>query len=167
MQKVMSIFATLLISYSVSADVRAVISKDERGNIRNLNQLEAMSACATGFRLATVREAAQIIQNQGGKGILELNLNGNLSEFYSPGQMLNKISGINPGGQRDEFYYSNVGYQVPKNEFSNNWFWTSSIDSNDPVYKIYGYQISGATGKILSFNRKTRHGAALCVPVSQ
>ncbi len=166
MNKVTTIFGILLISLTSLASGSVEILKDESGKIRHMNQYEAMKSCPSGSRLATAREAAELIQKGGAKGILELNTVAPAG-YYQYSQLLTKISGVNSDGQKDEFFNNNAGYKRPNNEFGKNWFWTASIDSNDPVYQVYAYSVSGHSGAILSFNRETRYNAVLCVQTKE
>jgi len=134
-------FITIVIlSTSVVASASTIGNtiRDAKGNLAIMNYEEAAAFCdARQARLPTVREFASLSTEMGAKGIREtkyLNLSYNdsavqrevdansLDHFWS-------ITKPGPAGEPViDFYYSHEGYNFQNPEqWSNLWFWTSSV----------------------------------------
>ena len=155
---------------NVQANAAIEILRDDSGNIRRMNQYEASGVnpqtgkketpdvceAAGKGHLPTARELAKISQARGAKGILEPNQ-------VKPSKLstgFGRISAIDPNGQLDEFYFSDVGYQRPQQEYLTALFWSSSINSrsSDEVYAL-----NGAYGNVYVEFRVRYNLAVLCV----
>lgn len=66
-----------------------------------------------------------------------------------------RIVTMDPSGQKDQFYFSRVGYKWPDGDLGWNWFWSSSVV---PDMSDYAYFLSGPLGDITwEKNRDYRH----------
>jgi len=149
-------FFTLLLG-TASAHAGGVILHNADGNIRYMNQYEAMKACPVGTHLPTIRELAEESQSRGARGILEvIQVNPDIvpAGYY-------KISAINPNGQKDEFYFNYEGYKDPTGDLGNNWFWSSSVN---PYYSHVAFDLFGGYGYVYDNLRYYSDHAVLCIP---
>lgn len=128
------IVAGIVILGVTSAHAAEDFLRDANGNIRNMNQYEAMKACPTGTHLPTARELANYGHSLGTQKVAEPNevdaeKYQSSDEFRDPekGAVL-LLSGkplkygygwwddyylINPDRKKDEFYYDERGYKHP------------------------------------------------------
>ncbi len=123
------------------------VIRDARGNLLSMNQARAIKACADQkMHLPTIRELAQMSQAMGAKGILETS---EVKEGEVPAGFY-LVSAINPNGKKDEFYFNYSGYVRPAGDLGNNWFWSSSVDSDDSGV---GYVLNGYNGDVYGDSR--------------
>lgn len=140
MKKVIALLS--LVSISLSVSVASLAAEDVRiqtlqptpqfgdivrnidGSILYMNQADAINYCASqGQHLPSARELAQLAQSLGALGISETAKDG-----YS------QVSAKNADGKADTFYFSYVGYNRTAGDLGNNWFWSSSVNSDVSGY---------------------------------
>jgi hypothetical protein len=117
------VFAASTIAYADKLDANGIIRNDD-GSIHYMQQPTAMSACPQDTHLPTIRELANISQANGAKGILEI-------DQVDPNKVpagYGRVSGTNPDGRDDRFYFSAEGYKDPNydQDIPRYWFWSSS-----------------------------------------
>ena len=112
------------------------IARNTDGSIRYMNQADAINYCTSqGQHLPSARELAQLAQSLGAAGISETAKDG----YY-------QVSAKNADGKADTFYFSYAGYNRPAGDLGNNWFWSSSVNSDDSYNAFYLYGLNGVVG---------------------
>ena len=115
------------------------IVKNADGRVKTMNQAYAMQYCASqGAHLPSARELAQLSMSLGAKGIVD--------SCDSSDNKCYPIKAINADGRADSFNFSCAGYQRPEGELGNNWFWSSSVNSN---FSDYAFYLSGDNGYVV------------------
>ena len=131
--------ATLETLLAGQAPAFHAIAKNSNGSVKFLLQKEAVQYCADqGAHLPSARELARLSMRLGAKGIAEVT-------SPIPDDSYFKISARNTDGSLDKFYFSFKGYQRPTDEIGNNWFWSSSVESDNFTAAFY---LSGKDGFI-------------------
>ena len=149
-----SIFMVSAGAHADTVDQDGVL-RDEQGKVLIMNQADAIKDCSQhGMHLPSIHELAKIGQDLGAKGILELSQveSGKVPDGYY------KISAVNPDGTKEEFYFNYDGYKRPEGDLGNNWFWSSSVNSD---YSFSGYYLYGNSGYV--YHYRSYYNAARCV----
>lgn len=142
-------------SISTFADTRSPVLVTS-----DIEYYNAVYSCPQNSHLPTAREFAKFAQDNGAKGILELE---QIDTENVPGGYT-KISVFNSDGYNDQFYYSSSGF--PNNILHRGPFWTSSSLSISSIGEgILGFRgfngIMGANVYLYSENG-IKHNGLLC-----
>ena len=134
------------------------IARNTDGSIRYMDQADAISYCAcdsdharkdlgcttapNSNHLPSARELAQLAQSMGAAGISETAKDG-----YDP------VNAVNADGKNDSFYFNYSGYQQPAGDLGNNWFWSSSVVSNNSDRSGNAFFLYGDNGVVGNYPR--------------
>jgi hypothetical protein len=116
------VFGFLTAHASVTLDPAGIL-RWANGEIRYINNYDALSICNGVSHIPTAREFATVAKAMGAKGILEKNQvdPNNVPPGYK------QIASKNFGIYEDIFYYNNEGYKAPEGALGYLSFWTASL----------------------------------------
>lgn len=150
---VMLVASTSLSQAQNNASILGDLAKDEKGNVKTMNQYQAAEYCQSiGSRLPTVRELALYAQSLGADGISDRKEDDDYGTIYTRDIDGNIVV---------DFYFSFRRYHRPGGDLEDYWYWSSSVH---PKYPDEAYLLSGYVGVITYDSRYHDHDYAVrCV----
>ena len=115
-----------------------------------MKQRDAETYCREQLdHLPTARDFAAYVQAYGGRGVQEIKVEGEpppAEDFY-------RVNTLNPGNVRDDFFFSQDGYDAERGSLGRHLYWTAS---EIPGQGYDAQVFSGETGGVVGESRERR-----------
>lgn len=127
------------------------------GEACRLSQRQAEQFCAAmGMHLPTSREFAAYAVSKGAKGLIEKPAGAVPEGYYL-------VASVNPGNQRDDFYFNHAGYNVERGAMKGEMIWTASVVPGKEGYAHVFYGDWGGGGGKPEEHLRTYRNTVRCV----